>query len=322
MDDTATPASDVIFPGRRWQVAIAGPEPLTGDLDLFAAVLKAEARELDQAATLAEAFGLAWCEHERGGRVDVSGAVESHPWWPVLRAWLAPEAPLHVVSDYVRADVSEPWPEAPWPPVALASMPRTGVPPFPSSGIAAAFDWLAEHEPHLLLVEATAEETHPALVIAHAAIAGQGVRVCWRISGQPDWVAMLPALLHIGRRQLPLQLVVDEIPPSPIPGWWIATPLDAGATASALTYHLMHEWPGIVVANETTAVPPAPAMAWEPGILRIVRPGDTLSVCLPNDVARVDGPVACPTTLQPAPAILGARFVGKPGWAVALGYAH
>ena len=107
MPDTATPASEVTFPGRRWHVPIAGPESLSEQLaeqlaeqlDLLAALLQAEARELHQAGALAEAFGVAWCEHERGGSVTLSGAVESHPWWPALRTWLPPEAPLRVLAD-------------------------------------------------------------------------------------------------------------------------------------------------------------------------------------------------------------------------------
>lgn len=330
MPDTATPASEVTFPGRRWHVAIAGPEPLSEQLpeqlDLLAALLQAEARELHQAGALAEAFGVAWCEHERGGSVTLRGAVESHPWWPALRTWLPPEAPLRVLADgdflkdRLGDRLGEPLPQAPWPPVALTSLPRNGVPPFPLTDVSAAFDWLAEHEPHTLLIEASAEESHPALVIAHAAIAGQGVRVCWRINGRPDWLALTPALMHIGGRQLPLQLLVDEPPPTPIPGWWIATPIDASATAAALTYHLLHEWPAIIVVNATPAAPDTPAAAWEPAILCVVRAGDTPTVCLPEDVLHVEGPVVCPTTLQPAPRTRGARFVGPQTWGEALGY--
>ena len=78
MANTATPSSEVAFPGRRWHVAIAAPESLPDQIDLFAAVLHAEARELDVAASLAEAFGLAWIEHERGGIVEISGLVEAN----------------------------------------------------------------------------------------------------------------------------------------------------------------------------------------------------------------------------------------------------
>lgn len=314
MNAAATPSSEVVFPGRRWHVAIAGPEPLPNDIDLFAAVIQAEIRELEVAAALAEAFGLAWIEHERGGIVEISGAAESHPWWPALRTWLPTDAPLRLVE----AGVGEPLAHAPWPPVALASLPRSGVPPFPLTGVSDAFDWLAEHEPHLLLIEATADETHPALVVAHAAIAGQGVRVCWRITGSPDWLALLPALTHIGRRQQPVQLVVDELPPSPIPGWWIATPTDASTTASALTNHLQHEWPGIIVVQARLGA--TVATAWEPGRLCILRAGPELTVCLPDEVDRIQGPVACPTTVQPAPRDHGVRFAGPPAWAAALGY--
>ena len=130
----------------------------------------------------------------------------------------------------------------------------------------------------------------------------------------PFPVERLPTLTEV------VELAQTQQPPAREKA--VATPVDAGATAAALTYHLLHEWPGMVVANETPTVPHAPATAWEPGILRIVRPGDTLSVCLPDDVARVDGPVACPTTLQPAPAIRGVHFVGQPAWAEALGYDH
>ena len=311
---TTPPSSEVVFPGRRWSIAIPGPEQLPDQIDLFAALLQAEAHELAVAATLAEACGVAWCERERGGWVELSGAVTAHPWWPVLRAWLPDDAPVRLVE----SGSGEPLPQAPWPPVALPQLPRNGRPPFPVSDVAAAFDWLDQHAPQVLLIEAAADETHPALVIAHAAIAGFGVRVCWRISGQPDWLALIPALAHIGRRQQPLQLIVDELPPTPIPGWWIATPADASATAAALTHHLQHEWPGILVASTR---PSAELVEpWQPGQLRMLRQGSELTVCLPGDEEQVSGAVACPTTVQPAPRERGVRFIGPAAWAAALGY--
>lgn len=314
MSATTTPPSEVVFPGRRWAVTIPGPEPLPDQIDLFAALLKVEAHELAVAAALAEACGLAWCERERGGWVELSGTVAEHHWWPVLRAWLPEDTPVRIVENAS----GEALPEAPWPPVFLPQLPRDGQPPFPTTDLTAAFDWLDQHAPQVLLIEAAADETHPALVIAHAAIAGCGIRVCWRIIGRPDWHSLMPALVHIGGRQQPLQMIVDELPPTPIPGWWIATPIDAGATAAALTHHLQHEWPGIVVASARAhAEAPGP---WQPGRLSVVREGSDLCVCLPDEVERVAGALACPTTVQPAPRERGVRFVGPAAWAAALGY--
>lgn len=285
MPSAAIP-SDPVFPGRRWQVPVR---------DGFA---------------LAEAVGQAWCERRCGGRVELVGDPLRHPWWPMLRAWLPADAPLSVVA---ALDLSNALPDSPWPPVALTSLPRSGVPPVAWPDVPTALAWLREREPHLLVVEAP---SHPALAVAHAMIAGNGVRVCWHLH-DVDWAQWLPALRHIGQRQLPLQLICDALPPEPIPGWWIATPAGRGATAAALVHHLQHEWPGIIVPGSG----PDDSEPWQPGHLRVLREGREITVCLPCDADRISGGVACPTTVQPAPRARGASFHGPAAWAAALGYA-
>ncbi len=269
---------------------------------------------------------MAWVERGRGGVVEVVGDPTTQPWWPVLRAWLPADAPLRISQ--ASDELAESMGTKPWPPVALTSLPRTGqLPegssPKPDADLDEVLNWLAAREPHLLVVDRAAIPAHPALAIAYAAIAGSGVRVVWHVGGSGlDWQAWLPALNHIGRRQLPLNLIFEELPPEPIPGWWIATPAGLTASAGALIYHLQHEWPAIIVPGPLAdSFVDSGAEPWQPGALLTLRGGSGVTVCLPADAGKFPGAVACPTSVQPAPAEHGARFSGSPAWAAALGYA-
>ena len=190
---------------------------------------------------LAEAMGHAWVQTRAGGSVTLVDADLTHPWWPMLRGWLPASAPLWLVSSSTVATGSGPaapgpveaLPQRPFPPVQLASLQRSGAAPWMVDLTPVqALDWLAEREPLLLLPHCT---VHPALLIAHAAIASWGWRVVWPVPGlEPDWAE---ALAYIGRRQLPLQLLLGRQPSGEVPlGWW-------PVPASSAALWLQHEWP-------------------------------------------------------------------------------
>lgn len=171
---------------------------------------------------LAEAVGHAWVQQSAGGSVTLVRPCLDHPWWPVLRAWLPSGAPMAIGSGPARA-----FPERPFPPIHLGSLPRSGE---------AEIDLpdLARSEPFLLLPDAPA---HPAIAVALAAVAGWGWRVCWRTAIGEGWGE---ALAHIGRRQLPLHLVLDA-EPAALPIGWMAVP------RARLGLWLQHEWPTVYV---------------------------------------------------------------------------
>ncbi len=184
---------------------------------------------------LAEAVGHAWVQQQTGcGSVNIVGADLTHPWWPVLRAWLPAAAPLRLtpVSGEVTCDSL---PQRPFPPIHLASLLRSGASPWlPDSTADAALAWLAAREPAVLLAH---DPAHPALAVALGAIASWGCRVCWRV---PDISGLEAALDYIGQRQLPLHLIVDHVP-QVLPERWLVV------SHEELGLWLQHEWPTVYV---------------------------------------------------------------------------
>lgn len=181
--------------------------------------------------TLAEAVGHAWVQQRAGGSVTVVGAELDAAWWPVLRAWLPIDAPLCRVDE----GPVEPLPQRPFPPIHLSSLPRGGDAPWAAgSSVEAALAWLAARESALLVADAA---PHPAVAVALGAVASWGWRVCWHL---PSAAGLDEALEHIGRRQLPLHVVLDELP-AVLPDRWLVVGHDE------LPLWLQHEWPTLYV---------------------------------------------------------------------------
>lgn len=180
--------------------------------------------------TMAEAFGHAWVQQQAGGSVTLVAADRHHPWWPVLRAWLPITAPLDIGEGVIEA-----LPQRPFPPIHLASLPRSGIAPWGiTESLDASLRWLAEREPAVMIAR---ESPHPAIAVALAAIASWGMRVCWHV---PGTAGMSEALNYIGVRQLPLHLVIDGLPEVVPEGWLVV-----GHDEFALW--VQHEWPTIYV---------------------------------------------------------------------------
>lgn len=172
-----------------------------------------------------------------------------------------------------------------WPPVHLRTLLPGMLPPWPVDSTslppAAASDWLAwlaSREPDLVVVNLAngwrEQPPGPALVCALAQFAGEGRRVCWRLPSNTDLKPWLDALQQVGRRGLPLKLLVNanDLPARPnlatLVGWWVLVPADTAEAAAMFAYALECEEPVIIglVPGIPVALPPWPArQAYHPG---------------------------------------------------------
>lgn len=214
-----------------------------------------------EAATIAPLIDLGW-RHEGAG--------------PLVRHC----APLDAASLPPSLEVRREWP-----PVHLRTLQPGMLPPWPVDNTslppAAASDWLAwlaSREPDLVVVNLAAgwreQAPGPALACALAQLAGDGRRVCWRLPSGTDLRPWLDALHQVGRRGLPLKLLVNanDLParPSlaPLVGWWVLVPADTAEAAAMLAYALECEDPVIIGLGPTIPVvlPPwPPRQAYHPG---------------------------------------------------------
>lgn len=172
-----------------------------------------------------------------------------------------------------------------WPPVHLRTLLPGMLPPWPVDGTslppAAASDWLAwlaSREPDLVVVNLAngwrEQPPGPLLAAALAQLAGEGRRVCWRLPSNTDLKPWLDALQQIGRRGLPLKLLINanDLPARPnlatLVGWWVLAPADTAESAAMLAYALECEEPVIIglVPTIPVVLPPWPArQAYHPG---------------------------------------------------------
>ncbi len=262
-------------------------------------LLRIEPPELAGAA----AAGLAAAEAPRGGQVVLIAADPA----PVavadrLAAGLGitcleafavtlPAGPAHPVDHRAR--------RREWPVVALESIPRSLMPPWPSvvtsdaaldavqSAALRAADsdertggprsegttdfalaWLEEREPALLLPHRDpAWSALPAdadTLFALAQLAGEGRRICWKTSGD-TWITWGPVLTAIGQRGLPLTLIVAQEPLAAGPralgseDWWVTAPTDAAEAANVLAWALTCDQP-VLLAMPAAAVAELPQL--------------------------------------------------------------
>ncbi len=196
-----------------------------------------------------------------------------------------------------------------WPAVALESIPRSLIPPWPSEpGIAglrpacaeerpggprsqeplpasalidAALAWLAEREPALLLPHRdpawSALPADPETVFALAQLAGEGRRICWKIPGNA-WTTWGPVLTAIGQRGLPLTLILEQesLAAGPrvlgIEDWWVTSPTDSTEASNVLAWALSCDQPVLIeLPSIALADLPQPESAFTPGSGRWLR---------------------------------------------------
>jgi hypothetical protein len=154
------------------------------------------------------------------------------------------------------------------PPVHLATLPRSLLPPWPQPGVDAALAWLAAREPRLSL--------HDRCDDALAERAASGERIICRLPRGSDLRPLRPLLERIGRRQIALKLVIEaaDLPWPPaehgLAAWWVA---EAGSEQDAvLAWALAGEEPVLLALAQGN--PPWPAEdAWEPGAARCLADG-------------------------------------------------
>jgi hypothetical protein len=156
-------------------------------------------------------------------------------------------------------------PRGAWPPVHLASLPPGGLPPWPwTPGAQALADdsalrWLADREARLLVAHQAppwcAAPASAATLLALAQLAGEGLRVCWRLPAGAlrAWSAVLA---EAGRRGFALKLLVAaaELPAlvqlSALEGWWVIAPADAREGAAVLAQVLDSEDAVLIAEGE------------------------------------------------------------------------
>jgi hypothetical protein len=157
----------------------------------------------------------------------------------------------------------------PWP------VDSTSLPPAAASDWLA---WLASREPDLVVANLAngwrEQPPGPVLACALAQLAGEGRRVCWRLPSNTDLKPWLDALQQVGRRGLPLKLLISasDLPARPnlatLVGWWVLVPADTAEAAAMFTYALECEEPVIIglVPGIPVALPSWPArQAYHPG---------------------------------------------------------
>jgi hypothetical protein len=187
-----------------------------------------------------------------------------------------------------------------WPPVNLRTLLPGMLPPWPVDSTslppAAASDWLAwlaSREPDMVVVNLASgwreQAPGPALACALAQLAGDGRRVCWRLPSNTDLKPWLDALQQVGRRGLPLKLLVNanDLPARPhlatLVGWWVLVPADTAEAAAMLAFALTCEEPVIIglVSTIPVTLPPWPArQAYHPGRGRwLLSGGSATLVC-------------------------------------------
>ena len=305
-------AHGVAFPGR---VRVFCDEALGGALPTEIAV----AREWPVASggiLLAAACGMAWGEAGRAGCVAVIVVRRDDAgWWEAVELAGRLSCPLHLAliggseDDLVRCvkagwnaggPVVQVWPalssspagvpprvRREWQPVHLASLPPGGLPPWPEAlPITDWLPWLASREPALLLPDLAAGWSSippsAALISALGAVAGEGWRVCWRLPRGCDLNVWLPALTEIGRRGLPLKLLLDTADDVPLDrlhalhGWWLQVPADAGEAAAILAAALDNDDHTLIALPVATPArfPSWPVeRAWQAGTARWLASG-------------------------------------------------
>ncbi len=283
---------------------------------------------------LTRAVAAALGEGERGGHVLLVDPPLDTLWWrdllPIVR-----DAPLHAVAtSTIRLPLPDhpahalPWilhddPPAPDPerlpgttaPVHLVSIPRHGEPPWPvtatspAEAIRDATRWLVEREPRWWPCPWPVTPATLAVAGDHTA---NGRRVL--VSAPGDLTLLAPTLARIGLLQQPVTVIVDRLPETELPGWWIVGAEDAHETATLLAQAVQHEWPTLIVATVTstamaTARAPASFMPGSGRWLRPRRPGAPAVVCtahgaaacLTAAAAHPDVGVFRCTSLQPLP---------------------
>lgn len=287
--------------------------------DLALAPLLGDALERGQAVdpvlTLAAAVGLGWAEQPRGGsacaviagepppptteafasarhlglaRIGIlSGAAGPAPvlwrWQPNGLARLADLPALSAPPARVPARGSR---RREWSPVALPTLPRSGVPPWPAPApgtsarahALAALTWLAARHPRLLLPhqmppwDGLPPTATTATVLAQQC--GEGRRVVW--APPPGTVAALaPAVIDAHARGLGLQLLIapEDLPaldhPLSARAWLLATS-DATEASAILAMHVALEDPLLLaLLPPQPEVPPAPDAPFRIGSGRV-----------------------------------------------------
>jgi hypothetical protein len=232
------------------------------------------------ALLLGTALGMAWAEASRQGAVlALATAVPAADDPALVLAQRLGLGNVHLIAPWPdggyglarlgpdgwqrEAAIRQPQPQPPsaprrrreWPPVNLASLPRSGEVPWPAGGEAApaaisrALAWLEAHEQRLLLPHAQppwcAEPLSPTLAAAVAQLAGEGRRVVWQLP-VGGFAVIAPAIADACRRGLgpKLLLPADELPaldgPFAACSWMLAT--GEGRQAEAvLAWMLAHE---------------------------------------------------------------------------------
>ncbi len=212
-----------------------------------------------------------------GWRLPTAGGQRAGP-GPLL---LPMPAPLPAAAAGTASFAAPPASPAPaglrgaWPPVHLSSLPPGGVAPWPVAGGTQAEEndgalrWLAGREARVLIAhqvppwrEAPASA---ATLLALAQLAGEGLRVCWRLppGALGAWTAVLA---EAGRRGVALKLLVaaSGLPAlarlNALDGWWVVAPADAREGAAVLAQVLDSEDAVLIAeAEPQPGLPPWPA---------------------------------------------------------------
>jgi hypothetical protein len=260
-----------------------------------------------------------------GDRLHSLGIRPIGPHWshqPQATACLPPTG-----AEPIHGSGTAPHPRREWPPVNLTGLPAGLAAPLvdpatpPGPLVDGWLDGLSLREPRLLLPHASGwwpqQPKTQSTLLALSQVAGQGIRVFWRLPTGTDlrrWAAVLD---WISRAGLPIKLLVDaaDLPPADWcqlrQGWWIAGPCEAGEALAVLFWALAHEdcaiisLPTVVLDN----LPAWPAdEAWMPGSGRWIVPGDSGAVvCRGDQAARAmalrrgrEALLAC-TSISPLP---------------------
>jgi hypothetical protein len=233
------------------------------------------------------------------GREQDRVRMSAFGWLPPAPAGLAPAPQLLSFPDPSGA-AAGPLPapaelRGAWPPVRLASLPAGGVPPWPWTGGAPALEsdsalrWLASRETRML----AAHQVSPwreapataATLLALAQLAGEGLRVCWRLPAGA-LCACWSVLADVGRRGFALKLLVaaSELPAlaqlSALEGWWVIAPADAREGAAVLAQVMDSEDAVLIAEGEAPPGLPSwpPEEPYLPGRGRQLAPGSDLTL--------------------------------------------